>query len=96
MYEIRITETGRNTLKDRPCIFNSFIESCKSKQEMEDFFVDRYGKKPQGKNKVCIDTKTGSKEIGFVHSFWNKDWSHDSKSWFQTDWIEIYEYNTYI
>jgi len=47
---------------------------------------------PRGTNKIYIDLEKGeAEEIGFIHSFWNKDCSHDSKSWFQTDWITLAE-----
>jgi hypothetical protein len=44
---------------------------------------------PKGKNKIYKEINNVSIETGFTHSFWNKDWSHNTKSWFQTDWIMI-------
>jgi hypothetical protein len=32
--------------------------------------------------------------FGFLHSFWNDDCSHDSKKWYQTDWITFWEQET--
>lgn len=38
-------------------------------------------------NSVFIDTKEGTKRVGFLRSYWNRDYSHNSKAWWQTDWI---------
>ena len=86
--KLTITETARNTLKEDPRIFNVFKETFSSVSEIRDFIVDRYGKIPKGK--VYRDMKNGkSRHVGYIYSFWNKDISHNSKSWYQTDWIEI-------
>ena len=88
MYEVEVIETGRNCLRDEPSIFNNVHERFNSLEDVKEFFIEKYGKMPKGRNKVYVDNTDGSsQEIGFVHSFWNKDWSHNSKSWFQTDWV---------
>lgn len=89
--KIEITETARDNLNDEPHRYSDRItEVFKSMDELKDFLVDRYGRGTRGRNKIYRDTKTGeSQEIGFLYSFWNKDYSHNSKSWYQTDWIEI-------
>lgn len=91
--KLHITETGRNCLKDQPAIFNDLTETFKTVEKAKDFLTDRYGQMPKGKNKIYIDTNNEVKVLGFTHSFWNKDWSHNSKSWYQTDWIEITNVN---
>jgi hypothetical protein len=63
-----------------------------SLDELKESLKERYGKLPKrnGRNAVYVDTKEGKSErIGFTYSFWNRDISHDSKSWFQTDWITV-------
>lgn len=86
--KLLITEVGRDTLKAEPHIFNKFSQIFSHTDEVKEFIIDRYGKIPKGK--VYVDQKDGSpKQIGYHYSFWNKDISHDSKSWYQTDWIEI-------
>lgn len=91
-YKLQIDETGRNSLKEIPSFFNTHIEKFNELSEVKTFLTDRYGKMPRGKNKIYRDTKQGrTLEIGFTHSFWNQDISHNSKSWFQTDWISISE-----
>lgn len=90
-YKVRITETAKNAPQcEESHIFNDIAETFHTLDEVNEYFIDRYGKMPNKKRKVYIDTKSGeTKEIGFLHSFWNKDWSHNTKSWFQTDWVEI-------
>jgi len=90
-YKLTIDETGCSCprLQDTTQ-FNVIVETFKTLPEIEKYIIDRYGKMPSKKRKVYIDTKTEpNKEIGFLYSFWNKDWSHNSKSWWQTDWITI-------
>ena len=91
-YKLQIEETGRNSLKEQVSFFNTIIEEFSELSEVKNYLAERYGKIPKGKNKVYQDTKQGeSLEVGFLHSFWNQDVSHNSKSWFQTDWISISE-----
>ena len=92
--ELNITETGRNSLKDQPSIFNEFHKSFINIDDLKKFLIDQYGKIPGKKNKIYIDQNNESICVGFLHSFWNQDCSHNSKKWFQTDWIEYFEQNT--
>ena len=92
-YKLEISETGRNSLKEKPSLFNRFAKNFLTKKDVEKFLIEQYWKLPKGKNKIYIDTKEGTKEIGFLHSFWNQDISHNSKKWFQTDWVVISEIN---
>ena len=41
------------------------------------------------RNRVYIDIGDESIPVGFTVSFWNKDVSHNSKSWWQTDWVTV-------
>jgi hypothetical protein len=73
-------------------MFDVVHETVLDIKEAREFLIDRYEKMPGGKNKVYVDDNDGNaKVLGFTHSFWNKDWSHDSKPWFQTDWITAVE-----
>lgn len=89
--KLTIAETGRGNLKEKPQTFNEIIETFLTMGDTEDYLVERYGKLPKGRNKIYMDTSKGPQVIGFLHSFWNKDWSHNSKSWYQTDWITLTE-----
>ena len=86
-YTINIDETSRNHLKDKSTLFNQEARDFDTLDEMKDFLIERYGKMPRGKRKVYIDENGKTITIGFLHSFWNRDWSHNTKHWFQTDWI---------
>ena len=88
--KIEITETARDNLNAEPYRCSDKItEEFKDMEELKEFLIDRYGRVPNGRNKIYCDTSDGSQEVGFLYSFWNKDWSHNSKSWYQTDWISI-------
>ena len=94
-YKLIITETSRNSLKEKPIFFNEIVEDFANKDLVCKFLIDRYGVFPKGKHKIYIDDLNGSrKETGFLHSYWNRDCSHDSKAWYQTDWIAGYKINS--
>jgi len=93
--ELVISETGRGNLKESPSCFNTIRESFKDRDELKKYLELRYGKIPVGKNKVYIDGIDNERVIvGFSHSFWNKDYSHNSKKWYKTDWITFWEQET--
>lgn len=87
-FELEIDETGRNTLKDKPSRFNTIEKTFPTLEKVKEYLVNRYGKMPQGKSKIYVGDKTPI-VVGFSHSFWSSDVSHNSKSWYQTDWICI-------
>jgi len=92
MYEIHITETARNSLKEEAYSFNEFRKEFHNIESAKSALVDRYGKLPKGRRKVYVDKLSDkAQEVGFLYSFWNRDVSHNSKAWYQTDWISIYE-----
>lgn len=89
-YKIGITETARNSPKEdieNDHIFNQIEEKRSDLNLVKQFLIDHYGKMPSMKRKIYCDPN--SEEIGFIHSFWNKDCSHNSKAWWQTDWVCI-------
>lgn len=89
--KITITKTACNSLKEinKSYTFNKITEYFETKEDAKKYLQERYGKKDFSK---CRKVYSGSDvEIGFVHSFWNKDYSHNSKSWYQTDWVCIVE-----
>ena len=88
-YELHITETARNNLKEDSYIFNEISERFKTMDELKGYLKERYGKIPHG-TKMYIDRDNKSIEVGFIYSYWNKDISHNSKSWYQTDWVNAY------
>ena len=96
-YKINIDETSRQNLKEETDnLFNQEEEKFKTLKECKDFLVERYTEKKiknaiKKERIVYKDTKQGTKPIGFLISFWNKDYSHNTKSWYQTDWVTITE-----
>jgi len=84
-YKIVISETGSNCLKKDKTMFNRIVETFKTLPEVREYLKDRDNKK------IFTDKNGQSYPIGYLKSFWNKDISHNSKSWHQTDWIEITE-----
>jgi len=91
MFKIEITCTGRENLRSNAnYIFDTITKKVKTLEEIKIYLINRYNRIP---NKyLYVDTDKGLKKVGFTYSYWNKDISHNSKSWFQTDWIEIFEY----
>lgn len=94
-YTLLITETGRDCLKNEPSMFNLIKKNFGDLAKVKSYLILHYGKMPGGKNKIYRDKKDGTaQEVGFLHSFWSSDISHDSKAWYQTDWIEVQEIHT--
>lgn len=91
-YKIHIDSTGRNHLKAESRFFDSEEIIAKSREDVQRKLIDHYGKMPSKKNKIYRDYINGTvEEVGFTHSFWNRDYSHaGKKSWYQTDWITIF------
>lgn len=91
-FVLLIDETGRDCLKGQVSCFNQIKETFKTKEELKNYLIDRYGKIPGGRHKIYQDKKDGSVEcVGFLHSFWNRDVSNNSSKWYQTDWITFFE-----
>jgi len=88
MYRIVITETARGSLRDEPHIFNGIAQEFNTLGDLKDFLIERYGKMPGRRKKIYVEKNGETVEVGFIHSFWNQDVSHNSKPWYQTDWIE--------
>ena len=88
-----ITETYKTCPSDKNWRKGEIIcETFEENSEFIQYLINRYGKLPHGKNKIYMDDKDGNSiEVGFIHSLWNKDWSHNTKPWFQQDWIEFWK-----
>ena len=92
MIEIQITETASDATHQIKSTFNNFSIFCKDIEEAKQELIDRYGKMPSKRRKIYQDKKDGTSiEVGFIHSFWNNDVSHNFKKWHQSDWISIFE-----
>jgi len=87
-FVLQITETGRENLKVHSESFNVIVEFFKTKEELKNYIIERYGHLPKGRNKIFQEMGCEkSTQIGFTYSFWNQDVSHASKKWYQTDWV---------
>lgn len=77
--------------------FNKIEEKFGTFEEVLKYLKDRYytlklSNINKTENGVYIDDNKGtSKQIGFICNYWNKDISHNSKSYKQKDWIVITE-----
>ena len=91
-FEVTIDEMGKNRPQDKEEeLFNIIVKRFKAIQEAVDFLEERYGKLPKRLRTemlLCSDAEP-DKNIGFIKRYWNKDISHNSKSWFQIDAITI-------
>ena len=98
-YKIEIDETAKNSPKEEESqTYNTIIKKFNSIDEIKEYLKERYGKDllkdVKKRGKIYIDDKNGNAiPIGFLYSFWNRDISHNSKSWYQTDWIIITKVN---
>jgi len=93
MIEVTIESAGRNSLKEKAILFDVTRETFPGIKEAQEYLIDRYGRLPNGNNKIYVDDEERNARItGFLHSFWTRDISHNSKPWFQTDWITVFEY----
>lgn len=73
--------------------FDSVESKFDTLDEVKNYLQETY--KDCKKIKMYIDTKTEEhKHTGWIYCFKNKDWSHDSKTWLQQDWVQIYEVET--
>lgn len=95
-FKLVITETACDCPKDseNTRFFNEEVKNFDSEKDILDFLIERYGKfEPSKLRKTYIDGigENDAKQAGYLKSFWNKDWSHNSKNWYQTDWINIYK-----
>ena len=89
-FRLFITETGRENLKVKAEAYNFINEYFDTKEALKEFLIDRYGKMPKGKNKIYTGPNNNQKVMGFTHSFWNQDISHNSHKCYQTDWIKFW------
>lgn len=92
MIQIEITETASDATNQEKSTFNKIKIYCETVEQAKKELIERYGKMPSKRKKIYQDKKDGTSiEIGFTHSFWTSDISHNSKKWHQTDWITIWE-----
>jgi len=91
-FKVLIDETSKpmgNNQEDYRT-FNQTSETFKSVKEAKNWLKDKY--QNVKKVKMLRDKKDKSSyQTGWIYCFKNKDWSHNSESWFQQDWVELRE-----
>ena len=86
-FRVIITCTGKEG-KDSWRIFEEIEEKFADLAAVKNWIKEKYGRCKKvlmyrdGKNGEAIKT-------GYIYCFRNKDISHNSKEWFQRDWVEI-------
>jgi len=93
--KVVIDETTRDNTNDEALRRMTIREDFRTIEEVKDFMTERYGRVPGGRRKIYQDTPTGAIAVGFLYTFWNRDMSHNSKAWLQTDWITITDVQEY-
>lgn len=91
-FKVFVDETSKNlgNNKEDYRIFNQYTESFKTLKEVKNWLKEKY--QNIKKVKMYRDKKDGtSYQNGWVYCYKNKDWSHNSESWYQHDWVEIRE-----
>lgn len=93
-YKVRIDKTAKDMGSKEGVegyhIFDQEIKNFKTLDEIRVYLDEQYGKCK--KVKMYIDTKKGeSKQKGWIYCFRNSDVSHNSKPWYQQDWVSVSE-----
>lgn len=92
-----ITSTGRNSMKDKPSIFDEETKLFKNREDALKFIKEKYGKVKTRKPMYVDDKKGKIQKIGYIFGFWNEDISHPyteegkKNRWYQEDWVELRE-----
>ena len=90
-YKLNIVRTGKeiNNKKDNKYVmFDSEDLDFKTLEYVKNELEERYGNCKRVYS--YIDDKEGNaKKSGYIYCFKNKDISHDSKWWYEQDWVNI-------
>jgi hypothetical protein len=90
MIRIQITSTGKSyNPRDKFSLFGERTETVADMREAKQWLRDTYGKAKRAP--MYIDTKGGTKKVGYVIGFRNADWSHSPvNKWIQQDWVSFH------
>ena len=105
-YKLIIDQTAKDSPKETEregdC-FNRLTREFDTYEELNEWLYQTYEIKDmldKDYRGVYIDDENGkTKKICILYSYWNKYCSHNSKIWWQTDWIVAYkveEKRTYL
>ena|SRR5258708_35617139 len=91
-YEVLTTNTAKpiGRTDESYTIFDVQKKQFASLPEVSKYLAETYG--DCKRQTMFIDTKQGiAKQAGWVYCFKNNDISHNSKPWYQQDWVEVRE-----
>lgn len=91
-YEVSVNQIGKpiGNNRDNFSSFNQETHKFQTIKEVKEWLKEIYGKCK--KQKMYVDGKNGdTQHIGYIYCFKNKDWSHNTESWWQQDWVSIKE-----
>ena len=94
-YEIIINKTSKSMGKNSEPFrqFDNEVKKFMSLEDVKQFINDEFGS-VKTTYKIYRDGKDGEAvEVGKIYAYKNKDWSHDTESWYQQDWVEVREVN---
>ena len=89
MIKLHITMTGKSySPKSTFSIFNEETQTFPDIQSAKTWIRETYGKAKRVP--MYVDTKNGTKKVGYVIGFHNADWAHNPvEKWIQRDWISF-------
>jgi hypothetical protein len=88
MIELNITQTAKSYGAKEYESFNSYNKSFHTLAEAKNWLKEEYGNVKR--SKMFVDKTDGSNQhIGYIYGFKNKDYSHNTNSWLQQDWVEF-------
>jgi hypothetical protein len=92
-YEVGVSETSKsinNKINNHYSQFNYETIEFLTIKEVKEYLKEKYGKVKRVK--MYRDKKDGTQyQAGWIYCFKNKDYSHNSESWWQQDWVEAKE-----
>ena len=90
-YEVSVLHTGKPVgSKEDYTTFDDSEKTFFTIKEVKEHLSVTYSKCKRVK--MFVDTKDGkTKHTGYIYCFKNNDISHDSKMWYQQDWVSINE-----
>jgi hypothetical protein len=90
---LEIHETYKNRPANEQWVRGEIInQKFVDEESLKAYLTERYGHVPSGKKKIFLDRKDGKPiKVGFLHTFWNKDYSYNSKSYYQQDWLSLWK-----
>lgn len=94
MIQLNVTMTGKGySPKDGFRCFDKRVFHFKDMGAAREYLKETYGKAKR--SPMYLDTKEGTKKVGYIFGFRNADLSHyPVEKWIQNDWVEFREVKT--